>query len=582
MKKFITGILASLLFVGVALPSTAQDTDQPIIKSSGMHNPELGLNGMVVSQEYNASEAGLLMLKNGGNAVDAAVATAFSLAVTYPQAGNIGGGGFMMIYLKEEDRVLALDYREMAPALAHRDMFLDENGNVDDDKARWSAQASGVPGSVAGLLYAQEKYGLLTREEVMAPAIKLADEGFNLSWSQARSLQSRETRLKKSAGSAKYFYKADGSVYLAGERLVQKDLARTLKAISENGRDGFYKGKVADKIVAEMEEIGGLISHKDLENYTVVERDVFSGNYRGYEVFSMPPPSSGGVHVVQMLNILEGYDLKAMGHNSAQYIHTLTETMKHVYADRSKYLGDPDYFDVPVSALIDENYAAYIRSRINNDRATPSTEISPAPALPYESNETTHLSTADSMGNVVSSTTTLNFSYGNGYSVMGAGFLLNNEMDDFSAKPGSPNGFGLLGGVANQIEAGKRPLSSMTPTLVFKGGAPYIVTGSPGGSRIITTVLQNVLNMIDFDMNALEANVAPRMHHQWYPDQIRIENGISKDTVDKLVQMGHTIPLRKGMSANDEIGSVMTIMIKDGILQGAADPRIGNAHATGY
>jgi len=416
----------------------------------------------------------------------------------------------------------------------------------------------------------------------MAPAIKLADEGFNLSWSQARSLQSRETRLKKSAGSAKYFYKADGSVYLAGERLVQKDLARTLKAISENGRDGFYKGKVADKIVAEMEEIGGLISHKDLENYTVVERDVFSGNYRGYEVFSMPPPSSGGVHVVQMLNILEGYDLKAMGHNSAQYIHTLTETMKHVYADRSKYLGDPDYFDVPVSALIDENYAAYIRSRINNDRATPSTEISPAPALPYESNETTHLSTADSMGNVVSSTTTLNFSYGNGYSVMGAGFLLNNEMDDFSAKPGSPNGFGLLGGVANQIEAGKRPLSSMTPTLVFKGGAPYIVTGSPGGSRIITTVLQNVLNMIDFDMNALEANVAPRMHHQWYPDQIRIENGISKDTVDKLVQMGHTIPLRKGMSANDEIGSVMTIMIKDGILQGAADPRIGNAHATGY
>jgi len=571
-----------LLFSGGLVYAAPQDTMPAIDLGDTIYHPTLGYNGMVVSQTYDASEAGLLVMKQGGNAIDAAVATAFALAVTYPQAGNIGGGGFMMIYLAEEERVIAVDYREMAPALAHRDMFLDENGAVDNAKARWSSSASGVPGSVAGLLYAQEKYGSLSLKKVMAPAIKLAEDGFVLSRYVAGSIDDYKRRLFRSPASKQYFFKPDGSSYQAGELLIQKDLAKTLKRIAKKGRDGFYKGAVADKIVATMKATGGLINHDDLIGYKVVEREVFSQTYNGYDVFSMPPPSSGGVHLLQLLNILEGYDLQAMGHNSAQYVHTLTEAMKYVYADRSKYLGDPDFFDVPVAALTDKKYAAHIRDKIKNDRATPSLDISPEPKLPFESHQTTHLSTADKAGNVVSNTTTLNYTYGNGYAVAGAGFVMNNEMDDFSAKPGSPNVYGLLGGVANSIAPKKRPLSSMTPTIVLKDGKPYIATGSPGGSRIITTVLQNVLNMLTFDMNPMEANAAPRMHHQWYPDMIKIEPGFNRDSLDKLRSMGHNIPLKQGATYNDMLGSEQTIMLKDGVLLGAADPRYGNAHAAGY
>ncbi len=560
--------------------SVAQNV--PLVRYDALHRPTIGLNGMVVSQEYHASEAGLLMLKKGGNAVDAAVATGFALAVTHMQAGNIGGGGFMLIYLKELDKTIAVDYREMAPARAHRDMFLDSAGNADDNKSRWSMQASGVPGTVAGLVHVLNKYGTLPLSDVLAPAIRLAEEGFPVSWPLYGSLSWAQKRLSKNAASAGYFYKADGSVYQPGELLVQRDLAETFKLIAAKGAKGFYEGEVADKIVAAMELGSGIITHADLKNYVVKEREAVRGTFRGYEIVSMPPPSSGGVHVVQMLNILEGYDLKAMGHNSTAYIHRLTESMKYAYADRSKYLGDPDFFDVPVNALTSKAYGDEIRAKIKLDKATPSKEIAPAKTLPYESNETTHFSVADKFGNLIASTYTLNFSYGNAMSVPGAGFLLNNEMDDFSAKPGSPNGFGLLGGEANEIVAGKRPLSSMTPTLVFKDGKPFIATGSPGGSTIINVTMQQVLNMTEFGMNAMAANAAPRIHHQWLPDRLAVEPGISADTLKALKAMGHIIPLKEGKMHNRILGSAQTIMIKDGVLAGAADPRRGGAHAAAY
>lgn len=580
MSNFVKSLSIALSFLFVSGLSFAQNA--PLVSYDALSRPTLGLNGMVVSQEYNASEAGLAMLKKGGNAVDAAVATGFALAVTHPQAGNIGGGGFMLIYLKELDKTIAVDYREMAPALAHRDMYLDASGNVDDSKARWSMQSSGVPGTVAGLVHILNKYGTLSLPEVLEPAIRLAEEGFAVSWPLYGSLTWAQRRLKNDAASTGYFYKDDGSVYQPGELLIQSDLANTLKLIAAKGAKGFYEGEVADKIVAAMEAGAGLITHQDLKNYVVKEREAVSGTFRDYKIVSMPPPSSGGVHVIQMLNVLEGYDLKALGHNSAAYIHRLTESMKYAYADRSKYLGDPDFFDVPVSALTDKAYAASIRAKINPDKATPSSEIAPAVKLPYESNETTHFSVADKFGNLIASTYTLNFSYGNGMSVAGAGFLLNNEMDDFSAKAGTPNGFGLIGGEANAITAGKRPLSSMTPTLVFKDGKPFIATGSPGGSTIITVTLQQVLNMTEFDMNPMAANAAPRIHHQWLPNMLAIEPGISADTIKILQDKGHVIPLKAGKAHNRVLGSVQSIMIKDGVLAGAADPRRGGAHAAAY
>jgi gamma-glutamyltranspeptidase/glutathione hydrolase len=404
-----------------------------------------------------------------------------------------------------------------------------------------------------------------------------------MTWGLWESLARYQKRLKPDATSAPNYFKPDGSRYAPGELFRQPDLAKTLKRIAEQGAPGFYEGPVADALVAAMEEGGGIITREDLKNYRMVEREPVRGTYRGYEIVTMPPPSSGGVHIVQMMNVFEGWDMKSLGHNSAAYIHRLAETMKYAYADRSKYLGDPDYYDVPVAALTDKAYAAAIRSRIDLAHATPSTEIAPAPKLPYESKDTTHFSVMDGAGNMVANTYTLNFTYGNGRSVPGMGFLLNNEMDDFSAKPGVANAFGLLGGEANAIAPGKRPLSSMTPTFVFRDGEPFMATGSPGGSLIITVTMQSVLNAVDFGMNVQAAVNAPRVHHQWFPDKLLMEPGHSVDTRRMLGQMGHVVRTEPSEAFDRVLGSVQAIIrLPNGVITGGSDPRRPGASAAGY
>ncbi len=555
--------------------STSQNlgaaNNAPIIDYSVAHHPVFGKDGMVVSQRAIASRIGADILKVGGNAVDAAVATGYALAVVLPRAGNIGGGGFMLIYLAEPNKVIALDYREVAPAKAHKDLFLDSDGNVDNQLARFSLKSAGVPGTVAGFEHALKHYGTMSLQEVLQPAIELASQGFEVSWDLHETLKSRKEHLSRDSSAKAVFY-PDGSAPAVGSILKQSDLAWTLKQISSEGKDGFYKGIVADRIVATMEAGGGLISHKDLKNYKVVEREAIRGSYRGFEIISMPPPSSGGVHIVQMLNLLENFPLADYGHGSARSIHLLTETMRYAYADRSKYLGDPAYFDVPVAELTDKGYASQLADRIG-DLATSSTDILPGKYLVPESPDTTHFSVMDKDGNAVANTYTLNLSFGSGFMVEGAGFLLNNEMDDFSAKPGVANAFGLLGGEANKIEPGKRPLSSMTPTMVLKDGRPWVVTGSPGGSQIITSVLQQIVNIIDFDMTLVEATHAPRIHHQWLPDKLYLERGFSPDTIEILKDLGHNVELSKTM------GSLQSIEYREGLFLGAADPRRPEAGA---
>ena len=548
----------------------------PTLDPEARFHPVISDTGLVVSQEMIASQVGADILALGGNAVDAAVATGFALAVTLPRAGNLGGGGFMLVHMAEENKTVAIDYREMAPSTANRDMFLDAEGDVDNQKARFSIQSSGVPGTVAGLLHAQKSYGLLSLKQVIQPAIELASNGFPVSYDLADSLAIRATRMQRDPGSKQYFYKSDGGVYQAGETLVQADLAESLSRIASAGREGFYSGKTADLIVSQMQRSGGLISRQDLADYRVVERQPVCGLYKDSQVCAMPPPSSGGVHLLQMLNILEGWDLHAMGHNSADYIHRLVESMRRAYADRSQYLGDPDFFPVPVAQLTDKKYAAELRSQIDLNKSSRSADVKPGLSdrlvnnRVQESTETTHYSTWDQWGNVVSNTYTLNFSYGSGISVAGAGFLLNNEMDDFSSKPGFPNGYGLVGGLANAIEPGKRPLSSMTPTIVFDGqGTPVLATGSPGGSTIITIVMQMVLNVLEFEMGIAEAAAAPRIHHQWLPDNIYYETGLSVDTLNRLRDMGHIINNKPG-----RLGSTQSIQRIDAErLGGAADSR---------
>ena len=588
MQKITTNspkVIVQLIFgfiMLVSLQSIAQSKEAVIIDPTARFHPVYSQSGMVVSQEIVASQIGADILSQGGNAIDAAVATGFALAVTLPRAGNLAGGGFMMIHLAEENKTIALDYREMAPAAAGRDMFLDTQGDVDKQLARFSIKSSGVPGTVAGLLQAHEQYGSLSLSKVINPAIKLARDGIIVSVDLSSSLASRAKRLGKNKASKGYFYKANGDLYLPGETLSQTDLASTLKRIRTDGRSGFYQGKTADLIVSEMQRSGGLISSADLKNYRVVTRQPVCGEYRDNTVCAMPPPSSGGVHLVQMLNMLEGWDLKALGHNSAAYIHRLVEVMRRAYADRSAYLGDPDYYAVPVSQIINKDYAASLRAGIDLSKASVSSTIEPGlnidvdslskrrDAAAKESVETTHFSTWDQWGNVVSSTTTLNFSYGSGISVAGAGFLLNNEMDDFSAKPGTPNGYGLIGGIANSIEPGKRPLSSMTPTIVFgEDGKPMLATGSPGGSTIITVVLQTILNVLSFDMGIAEASSVSRIHHQWLPDQVFFESGISKDTLQLLTSMGHQIGKKPRI-----LGSTQSIQRgQNKSTLGASDPR---------
>ncbi len=547
------------------------------LKCTAPVKPVEAKNGMVVSASTIASEVGVKILKEGGNAVDAAVATGFALAVTLPYAGNIGGGGFMVIHLSDGTNT-TIDYREKAPLSAFREMYLDEEGNVIPRLSLEGALSVGVPGSVAGMIYALKKYGTMPLEKVIQPAIDLAEKGWVLDESTANGFKKFVDVFKKYPSTYKVFTK-NGIPYEEGDVFKQPDLAHTLELIRDKGADGFYKGKVADLIVKQMKEMNGLITYEDLENYNPVERNPVTGNYRGYEIVSMPPPSSGGIALIELLNILENFNLNEEGWGSSLYIHRLVEAMKYVYADRTVYLGDADFYPVPVKELISKEYAKEIFKKIG-DAAVPSTQISAGNFNKhYESPQTTHYSVYDANGNAVSVTTTLNSEFGSKVVVEGAGFLLNNEMNDFVEKPGVPNQFGLMGGEANSIEPEKRMLSSMTPTIVLKEDKPYIIVGSPGGSRIITTVLQVILNCIEFNMNIQKAINSPRIHHQWMPDTIFCETGaLDDDTKDKLTEMGYSI-----VEGEITIGMAEGIMIdnKSKIIYGASDTR-GTGAAAGY
>jgi gamma-glutamyltranspeptidase/glutathione hydrolase len=538
-------------------------------------SPVHAMHGMVATEQRLATQIGVDILKRGGNAVDAAVAVGFALAVVLPNAGNIGGGGFMMIHDAKTGKNVALDFREIAPAAATHDMFLDAQGNPVPGRSTYSHLATGVPGTVAGLAHALKKYGTMRLADVIAPAAKLARDGFVVSETLGAILAEERNHMGQWPTSRAVFFK-DGRPLKAGEKLVQKDLAKSLDLIARDGPAAFYEGPIAQKIVAEMARHGGAISAQDLKNYRVIERQPVVGNYRGYQVMSMPPPSSGGIHIIEMLNILEHYPLREYGAESAQTIHVMAEAMKLAYADRAEYLGDPDFVKVPEKGLISHAYADQLAARIDPDHATPSSEIKAGQPQAYESDQTTHFSIADKAGNLTAVTYTLNLNFGNGVVAGGTGITLNNEMDDFSIKPGVANAFGLTGGEANAVQPGKRPLSSMSPTIVLKDGKPFLVTGSPGGSRIITTVLQIILNVIDHQMNVAEASIAPRVHHQWMPDTLRIEKGLSPDTLRLLKQQGYALSLQPPM------GRTQTIQLTPNGLYGYSDSRDPDGLTLGY
>lgn len=548
--------------------ANAQLHDSAVIRYDDLQHPVLGSAGMVAAQNRLSAESGAHMLAAGGSAVDAAIATGFSLAVTLPRAGNLGGGGFMLIHDAANDENIAIDYREMAPKSATRDMYLDENGDVDTNRSRFSHLAAGVPGTVSGFYAAHQAHGRLPWKKLLQPAISQARDGIVVTYDLANFLRRRQERLCRNDAACDYFYKSDGSAYEAGDLLVQSDLANSLELIAEQGPDAFYKGEIADLIVAEMKRGGGLIDAASLAAYEPAFREAATGTYRGYDVVTMPPPSSGGIHVLQMLNIMENFPVASMGSGSADAIHLLAEVARLAFADRSKHLGDPDYYDVPGEWLTSKAYGKQLAATIDMKKARDSNDVFPGVEPAYESEDTTHFSVIDKDGNVVSNTYTLNFSFGSGIAVPGAGFLLNNEMDDFSAKPGVMNAFGMLGGDANSVAAGKRPLSSMTPTIVFADGEPWFATGSPGGSRIITAVLQMIVNVIDHGMNIAEAANASRMHHQWYPDVLSLEPGFSPDTVRLLKERGHDVQNSRSSS-----GSTQTVAYRDGVYRGASDTR---------
>jgi len=564
----------------VVAGSSAAPTQAPPVSygvDSDTFHPVKAQHGMVASVDALATQVGVEILRQGGNAVDAAVAVGFALAVTHPQAGNLGGGGFMLLRTAS-GRATAIDFREMAPGHASRDMFLDKQGNADSKLSLTSHLASGTPGTVAGLALAAQKYGTLPLSTLLAPAIRLARDGIPVNDALADDLKTYGKEVLITHPNSKaIFYKPDGTPWQKGDRLVQKNLAHSLQLIARQGPDAFYKGEIADEIAGEMAQHGGLISKADLAAYRAVERQPISGTYRGYEVFSMPPPSSGGIHIVQILNILENFDLAKMGFGSADAMQVIAEAEKYAYADRSEYLGDPDFVKVPWQALTSKAYAKTLAQQIDVAKARPSSEIKPGKLEPYESNQTTHFSVVDKQGNAVAVTYTLNTYFGSGIVAGKSGILMNNEMDDFSAKPGTPNVYGLVGGEANAVQPAKRPLSSMSPTIVAKGGKTWLVTGSPGGSRIITTVLQMVVNSIDFGMNVAEATNAPRFHHQWLPDQLRVEKGFSPDTLRLLEAKGQHVKVLPAM------GSTQSIMIgPDGMLYGASDPRSIDDLSAGY
>lgn len=559
--SFVNLILAWLLSTAAVSANVLPDAPDPV----------RGKNGMVVSASELASTVGIEILKKGGNAIDAAVAVGFALAVTYPSAGNIGGGGFMTIHLSS-GKDITIDFREKAPLSARRDMYLDSLGNFDLQLSSEGGTSSGVPGTVAGLLYVLKKYGTMNLRQVIQPAINLASKGFILDYRLAGSISYKLQDFKKYPSSMKIFSN-DGKAYREGDLFQQTELAKTLKLIRDKGTDGFYKGKVAKLIIKQVKESGGNITLEDLAGYTPVEREPVRSTYRGYDIISMPPPSAGGITLIELLNILENYNFKKEDWGGSSYIHMLTEAMKYAYADRTKYIGDEDFVKVPKKVLTDKAYARSIFDKIQKG-IRPSSEI--AAGNFSESNETTHYSVYDKEGNAVATTYTLNSSYGNKIVVDGAGFLLNNEMDDFSGKPGSSNIYGLIGSEANSIQPSKRMVSSMTPTIILKDRKPFMIIGSPGGSTIITVVLEVILNCIDFGMDIQDAINQPRIHHQWLPDYIDYEEfGLSTDVRKNLEAMGYKIGEQRSL------GRAEGIMIKNRLIFGATDPR-GYGKAVGY
>jgi gamma-glutamyltranspeptidase / glutathione hydrolase len=576
--------LTSLGLVGAfALPLLTHDLAYSVARGEGRLDPQTGhaqavtaANGMVVAQEAIAARIGADILRKGGNAIDAAVATGFAMAVTYPRAGNIGGGGFMVIHLANGTDT-TLDYRETAPAAIDAKSFLDANGNADPQKSRDSALAIGVPGTVAGLALAEQEYGSgkFTLADLIMPAVALARDGIAIADDTADSLPPDLPRLARWPSTARIFFKADGSALAAGDRLVQADLADTLLAVAQNGPQAFYRGAIGQKIAAAVQASGGVMTTGDLENYRAIERTPVRGSYRGYDIVSMPPPSSGGVVLVEMLNILEGYDLAHDDRTQALFL--TIEAMKRAYADRAHFLGDPDAVNVPVQRLISKSYAAKWRVTIDPAHATAAKDIrSTAAPVPREGSNTTHFSVVDRFGNAVSNTYTLNLSYGVGLVAAGTGIVLNNELDDFAAKADAPNFYGLLGFEANAPGPGKRPLSSMTPTIVLKGGKPFLITGSPGGSRIINAVLQVVVNVIDRGMDVAGAVSAPRVYNQWMPDRVSAEPGFPDDVIKALEARGDAVTVGKLSS------SANSILVTPGGFVGAADPRTRGALAAGY
>ncbi|WP_301210784.1 gamma-glutamyltransferase [Yersinia sp. 22-579] len=555
-------------------------------------------NGMVVTSQHLASQVGTDILKMGGNAVDAAVAVGYAQAVVNPCCGNIGGGGFMTIHLADGTDTF-INFRETAPAAASADMYLDKEGKVTKDASLYGYLAAGVPGTVLGMDSAQKKYGKLTRQQVMAPAIKLAREGFVLTRADTDILDTTVKRFRQDPESARIFLRKNGEALQPGDRLIQTDLSDTLTAISEKGPDAFYQGKIPQSVEAAAKKGGGILTAADFANYKITETAPITCSYRGYKFVSSPPPSSGGVTLCETLNVLEGYDLKSMGFNSAAYIHTLTEAMRHAYMDRNTFLGDPEFVKNPIDRLLSKSYAADIRKQIVANKATPSVEVQPG-MQPHEKPETTHYSIVDHDGNAVSTTYTVNGRFGAVVIAPGTGFFLNDEMDDFTVKVGEQNLYGLVQGATNSIAPGKRPLSSMSPTLVTKDGKTFMVLGSPGGSRIITITLQTALNVIDHGMAPQEAVDAPRIHHQWLPDEVYYEQrGVSADSLNLLKTMGYKMVEQnpwgaaelilvglagvEGVSpANSGNDSAVSGKVREGYLYGANDVRRPAGAAIGY
>ncbi len=572
-------VIAILLAVACAAPANAQDASRGFYTppAADTIHPVVAEHGMVVAQEKIAARIGADVLSRGGNAVDAAVATGFAMAVTYPRAGNIGGGGFMVIHSKERGEDITIDYRETAPAATTPTIFLGPDGKPDIAKSRDSALGIGVPGTVAGLALALEKYGSgkFTLAELLKPAIALARDGFVVTDDVTDTMPEERERLAHWPSAIKIFSGKDGAPLRDGDVLVQADLAKTLSAIAEQGPRGFYQGPVAAKLVKAIDDAGGIMTLDDLKSYSAAIRAPLRGSYRGFDIVSMPLPSSGGVVLLEILNILEGFPMGEMKQGSAPSLHVMIEAMKRAYADRARYLGDPAFVSVPVAALTSKEYAAKQRASIDLDHATPWTDILSASTTPREGSNTTHFSVVDRFGNAVSNTYTLNFNYGLGLVAEGTGVLLNNELDDFTAAPGASNAFGLVGFEANLPGPGKRPLSSMSPTIVLKDGKPVLVTGSPGGSRIISAVMQVIVNVLDYKMDVAAAVDAPRVHHQWLPDEVRVEHGFADETLAALRAKGHRVvePLAR-TSAN-------SIAVTDKGLLGAPDPRSRGAGAAG-